>query len=153
LSSTFWQSLATPHSQLYAEPERLAAAGYVAERREEKGRRRRTFSITSRGRRELMRWLTDPRSEIGVEVRDAGLLKLFFGDLVEEGDVVALAHALERLHQRRASEYERIADQFDGDGATRFRAASLRMGLIYERASVRFWRSISEELTPQERRR
>ena len=45
---SFWS---VPHSALYAEPERLAKAGLVAERREQGGRRRREFSITDAGRR------------------------------------------------------------------------------------------------------
>ena len=46
----FWS---LPHSALYAEPERLAEQGLVEERREQGGRRRRTFSITEDGRRAL----------------------------------------------------------------------------------------------------
>jgi PadR family transcriptional regulator AphA len=52
----FWS---VPHSALYAEPERLAKAGLVEERREEGGRRRRVFSITAAGRRALR---GDPRA-------------------------------------------------------------------------------------------
>ena len=40
-----------PHSQLYAEPERLARAGYLRERREQTGRRRKHYSLTEKGRR------------------------------------------------------------------------------------------------------
>ena len=34
------------HAQLYSEPERLAKAGHVTERRERGGRRRRLYSLT-----------------------------------------------------------------------------------------------------------
>ena len=40
-----------PHSQLYAEPERLARAGYLRERREQTGRRRKHYTITAEGPR------------------------------------------------------------------------------------------------------
>jgi PadR family transcriptional regulator, regulatory protein AphA len=136
-----------PHSQFYAEPERLAAAGLVTERREEGGRRRRTYSLTPKGRRELMLWLNDPEVP-GHEVRDAGLLKLFFGDLTGEADVAALARAQELVHQTRAADYRRLAAD-SGDDDLPFRAASMRMGQIFERASARFWRTVAEELGHQ----
>jgi PadR family transcriptional regulator AphA len=133
-----------PHSQFYAEPERLAAVGFVQERRETKGRRRRTYSLTPKGRRALMQWLTDPEIS-GHELRDPGLLKLFFGDLVGAENMHALAQAQEQVHGDRASEYERATDETTDDMP--FREASMRMGLMFERASVRFWRTIADELS------
>jgi DNA-binding PadR family transcriptional regulator len=41
----FWS---IPHSQLYAEPDRLADAGYLTVRRESGGRRRKHYKLTSR---------------------------------------------------------------------------------------------------------
>ena len=38
------------HAQLYTEPERLAKGGYVSEKRERGGRRRRLYEISARGR-------------------------------------------------------------------------------------------------------
>jgi DNA-binding PadR family transcriptional regulator len=48
-------------SQVYAELDRLAAAGLVAGRRERRGgdRETRVFSLTAAGRSELRRWLAD----------------------------------------------------------------------------------------------
>ena len=43
----FWSF---PHSQLYAEPDRLARGGLLTEEREQGGRRRRTYAITPDGR-------------------------------------------------------------------------------------------------------
>src|SRR6185503_8111564 len=73
----FWSF---PHSQLYAEPDRLARAGLLTERREEGGRRRRTYTITAEGRDALEAWLREPSSG-GSELRDLGMLKLFFSEL------------------------------------------------------------------------
>src|SRR5215475_2968818 len=50
----FWSF---PRAQLYVEPERLAAAGLLTERREGTGRRRRVFSVTQAGRRVLQDWI------------------------------------------------------------------------------------------------
>ena len=65
------------HSQLYAEPARLAAAGYLDEEVETSGRRRPLYRISRRGRKALQAWLAEPIGD-GTEVRDLGLLKLFF---------------------------------------------------------------------------
>jgi DNA-binding PadR family transcriptional regulator len=48
-------------SQIYAELDRLARAGLVADRRERRGgeRETRVFSLTAAGRDELRRWLAD----------------------------------------------------------------------------------------------
>lgn len=144
VASTLGKLWSFPHSQLYVEPRRLAAAGLVAERREQKGRRRRTYSLTPKGKRALLRWLKDPDIG-GHEVRDPALLKLFFSDLVGATDVRALARFQEELHQKQAQEYERLIDESRGD--LPFRAETMRMGLVFERAAARFWRAISEELS------
>src|SRR5437868_3154880 len=46
----FWP---VPHTTAYSEPERLTRGGYLVERREERGRRRRLYQITERGREAL----------------------------------------------------------------------------------------------------
>ena len=50
--ANFWPF---PHTQLYAEPKRLAEAGLLEETREESGRRRRHYAITETGRQRLGR--------------------------------------------------------------------------------------------------
>src|SRR5207248_5337783 len=67
-----------PHAQLYVEPARLAAAGFLHEEREEGGRHRKRYTLTDEGRRTLEEWRKTPTAEM-TELRDAGLLKLFFG--------------------------------------------------------------------------
>jgi DNA-binding PadR family transcriptional regulator len=64
----FWT---VQHSALYAEPERLAAGGYVSERREQGGRRRRRYRITAKGRRALREWAAEPTADF-TELRDSG---------------------------------------------------------------------------------
>ena len=49
-SGNFWT---LQHAQLYTEPERLAKAGYLTERRERGGRRRKLYEITDAGRAAL----------------------------------------------------------------------------------------------------
>ena len=151
----FWSF---PHTQLYTEPVRLAEAGLLYEQREQGGRRRRRFSITEPGRQALEQWLRAPSTEPS-EIRDLALLQLFFAGLGRPEDVCALAAAQEQAHRERLAVYEQTqeriaaaqADQSEptgpaeGDLARRCRSATLRMGFIYERASVAFWREVGRE--------
>jgi PadR family transcriptional regulator AphA len=69
----FW---ATSYGQIYPELRRLAAAGLVEAAGAEGGRRRTTYRLTAAGRRRLQSWLAEEPATF--ELRDEGLLKLFF---------------------------------------------------------------------------
>jgi PadR family transcriptional regulator, regulatory protein AphA len=89
-----------PHTSFYAEPARLAAAGYLVERVERGGRRRRTFALTDRGRAALQAWLDEPETRFG-EFRFPGILKIFFG-----ADPAGFAEAQSRHHGDLAAGFE-----------------------------------------------
>ena len=73
----FWGA---SYGQIYPELRRLAAAGLVRSREEPRGDvRRRVYSLTPKGRRALDEWLAEPEEQY--DVRDEGLLKLFFSEL------------------------------------------------------------------------
>ena len=92
----FWQF---PHSQIYAETERLARLGLLAEEREHTGRRRRSYRITPEGRAALRAWLAEPADE-PPQFRSLGLLKLFFSQHAEPDHVAELARAqVAQYHQ------------------------------------------------------
>ena len=130
-----------PHSQLYAEPARLAEEGLLDEEREVEGRRRRTYSVTDAGLAALREWLRQP-VEQPPQFRDLGLLKLFFGELVAADDVVALARAQEAAHRARLQEFEAIDEHLAGRVDAAHPHATLRLGLLMERTMVEFWRDI-----------
>ena len=131
----FWS---VPHSQLYAEPERLAGAGYLVERREATGRRRRLYSLTERGREALAAWRAEPTGELP-ELRDPGLLKLFFG--AEER---ALAAVRCEAHRAKLAAYEARRRLDTGEGP-RGPWLALEAGIAHEREWVRFWTQLAEE--------
>src|SRR6187402_1171512 len=83
----FWSF---PHTLLYSEPPRLEALGLVTEARESEGRRRRIFTITQAGLEALSAWLARP-IDAPVELRDLGLLQLFFMDLASDEARLRLA--------------------------------------------------------------
>lgn len=125
----FWS---LPHAQLYNEPERLASAGYLSEEREEGGRRRKHYEITAAGRRALREWLARPTEEL-TELRDPGLLKLFFG-----ADPKPLAEAQLGAHRVKLAEHERTLKEIDARTPQGVRL-SLEAGIGHEREWVRFW--------------
>src|SRR6266576_2403513 len=96
----FWNF---PHSQLYAEPAHLVELGLLDEEREAEGRRRRVYSLTPAGRTALADWLREPTSE-QPQIRDTGLLKLFFGDGMSADEIAALA--ARRLRDDRGLRHE-----------------------------------------------
>ncbi len=136
----FWSF---PHSQLYAEPERLAELGLLEEEQEQTGRRRRIFSITEAGRGALEEWLRESTSETP-ELRDIGLLKLFFSDPTDKDQVVALARAQEQAHREKLAFYEQL-EKIIPPRATPGQLATLRMGLMCERTFIEFWSGLSSE--------
>ena len=134
----FWS---VPHAQVYAEPERLAASGFLSERREQGGRRRRYYKLTAKGEEALGAWLAEPTAEMA-ELRDPGILKLFFG-----GDPKALATAQLSVHRERLALLEELAERIDGQVPTGAEL-SLLAGLGHEREWVRFWELVEQGERP-----
>nr|WP_052478614.1 PadR family transcriptional regulator [Kibdelosporangium sp. MJ126-NF4]CEL19448.1 Transcriptional regulator, PadR family [Kibdelosporangium sp. MJ126-NF4]CTQ94754.1 Transcriptional regulator, PadR family [Kibdelosporangium sp. MJ126-NF4] len=137
----FW---AFAHSQLYDEPARLAAAGLVSQSTEEGGRRKRTYAITDEGREALAEWLAEPTLE-QTEVRDTGLLKLFFGCGASADDIRKLAKDRYQSHRARADGYIQQRAEIEAI-ADRWQLKTLELGMRYERTVERFWKDFMEEL-------
>ena len=97
----FWGA---SYGQIYPELKRLTEAGLVHARSQPRGKVKRTeYTLTAAGERALQDWLTATDSIY--ELRDEGLLRLFFGDLVSKGDVLA------NLRTRRET-FERYLERF-----------------------------------------
>jgi PadR family transcriptional regulator, regulatory protein AphA len=125
----FWS---LPHTQLYSECQRLAEAGLLRERRESTGRRRRIYRLTATGRKALEEWRSEPTEEL-YELRDAGLLKLYFG-----ADPAALAEPQLEAHRRKLRSYEQMREAA-GEDAPEGALLSLEAGIGHEREYIRFW--------------
>jgi PadR family transcriptional regulator AphA len=137
----FW---AFAHSQLYDEPARLADDGLVTAAVEEGGRRKRTYSITEAGRAALAGWLADDSRE-QTEVRDIGLLKLFFSSTSGPEDLRALAVHRYESHKARADNYLAQREQIV-DYADRWQVKTLELGIRFERTVEEFWAELLAEL-------
>jgi PadR family transcriptional regulator AphA len=133
-----------PHTQLYAEPPRLAAAGLLDETREETGRRRRHYAITDAGRELLTEWLGQPTTS-PMEYRDLGLLKLFFTELGDAEQVRTLAREQVAAQRRQLAEYEGLLERFAGRPEYANRLRPLDLGTRMASAAVEFWEALAEE--------
>ncbi|MCU0312494.1 MAG: PadR family transcriptional regulator, partial [Solirubrobacteraceae bacterium] len=97
-SVRFFWALGPP--QVYSELKRLEAAGLIDGRDEAQGRRaRRVFEITAAGRAALREWQT-AGEPAALELRDGELLRLFFADLLEPGEALALVAAIRERSER-----------------------------------------------------
>ena len=131
----FWS---LPHTQLYSEPARLTEAGFLAEERERSGRRRRLYSLTKKGREALERWRSEPTADL-YEIRDAGLLRLYFGaDPVKLAEVQLAAH---RDHLRR---FEQLEPATRLTGVPEGVRLALQAGIGHAREYVRFWTKVRD---------
>jgi PadR family transcriptional regulator AphA len=126
----FWS---VPHAQIYREPERLATGGHVTERREETGRRRRFYAITDSGRAALAAWRSTAPDD-APELRDAGVLKLFFG-----ADPATVATHQIAVHERQLTEYRTLRDQI-ADFVPSGQLLALDVGIAHEQAMIEIWK-------------
>lgn len=121
----FWP---VPHTTFYAEPARLAAAGYLTERQEQTGRRRKLYSLTDAGRSALAAWLDEP-SAAPPELRDELELKVFLG-----ADPRPLLQGRVEWHVRKLAELEGyLAEVQRQDGWAPGIERSLLAGTEYHR--------------------
>jgi PadR family transcriptional regulator, regulatory protein AphA len=136
-AATIGNFFSIPHSQLYAEPDRLAGAGYLSVRREEGGRRRKHYALTASGRKALQTWLDSPTEEM-YELRDPGLLKLAMGS-----DARALARAQLPAHEDRLKRFQEILRVLEATGAPTEQRLVVESGIGHEREYVRFWKRVA----------
>jgi PadR family transcriptional regulator AphA len=86
----FW---AASYGQIYPELKRLAEAGLVEGADAPRGDRKRiVYAITAEGRAALERWLHEPPRTY--EMREEGLLKLFFAGALPPGEATATLRAM-----------------------------------------------------------
>jgi PadR family transcriptional regulator AphA len=92
----FW---AASYGQIYPELRRLSDGGLIEGRASPQGgRKRNVYRLTAAGRKELRAWLkADPEV---YEVRDEGLLKLFFAAATNGGSALGTLDAMRRQHQQ-----------------------------------------------------
>lgn len=111
----FW---AASYGQIYPELKKLAEAGLVEGADAPTGDRKRTvYTITTDGKEALKAWLREPPETL--EMREEGLLKLFFSGVLEREEAVQTLRTMRRQRERigaqlRAmeAEKEKIEDPY-----------------------------------------
>jgi DNA-binding PadR family transcriptional regulator len=100
----FW---AASYGQIYPELRKLAEAGLVeGESQPTGGRKRIAYRLTDAGHEELRRWLDRPPERL--ELRDEGLLKLFFAGAAGPGKAVEIIDAKQRLMEQKLAALRKI---------------------------------------------
>jgi DNA-binding PadR family transcriptional regulator len=101
----FWTA---SFGQIYPELKRLEKEGLVRSKQEPRGKVNRTFyELTSEGEQALQAWLTDGENTI-FEIRDEGLLRLFFSDVLSQEDVLANLRGQQQLFEMVLERFREI---------------------------------------------
>lgn len=135
-------------AQIYPSLERLERAGLVKGKAEPLGkRRRRTFTITNAGHAMLRNWLRQP-GPIPFELRDVGLVKLFFADALDQNDAMALLTAVKRRSEERVAtlrSIEPVATSTEHEGNV-YPMLTLRMGIAFHQAMLDVCREFEQNI-------
>ncbi len=139
-SRFFW---AAGDGQVYPQLRKLADAGLIEGERETQGERERNvYELTDPGREALDDWLLSPAAPMW-ELRDEGLLKLFFADRLTTAQLRERVAILRDSHERaveRLLEIEPIARSRPGALLTQ------QHGLALHQAAVEWCDRLDEGL-------
>ena len=142
----FW---AASYGQIYPELKRLEEAGFVeGEPESQGGRRKRSFSLTAEGRRELQDWISSGEP-LHSELRHEGLLRFFFADVVDREDQLDLVRDIREMHERARDEMRAIRPHAEEARTARdqeFPLRTLDFGLAYQDFVVDWCSRIELEL-------
>src|SRR3954454_15633748 len=137
----FW---AASYGQIYPELKRLSEAGLIAGKDVPTGGRKRTvYEITADGEEELRAWLRQPPHTF--EMRDEGLLKLFFADALPRQEALATLRAM-RAQRHAAHERLREIEKLKGEIDDPFPMIVLRGGLEFPRGFADWCERMEEEI-------
>ncbi len=131
----FWP---VPHTTAYEEPARLAAAGYLAARQEDGGRRRRVYSLTEEGKQALAAWAADV-AVTPPQLREEAILKIFAG-----ADPAPLAAARRAWHEAKRDELGAMlaeVREVDGYGASE---RTLTVGVTYHQKMLELLDAVAQ---------
>ncbi|HLW92724.1 MAG TPA: PadR family transcriptional regulator [Roseiarcus sp.] len=143
-------------AQIYPSLEILEQAGLIRGRDDPRGHlARRAYTVTRAGAAAFEEWLRKEEA-LPFELRDVGLVKLFFADLLNRD---AALHLLETIGNRSADRVAQLraiepaADSVADDEGYSFPRVTLRLGIAFHQALVDECDKIKDELTGRARRR
>jgi DNA-binding PadR family transcriptional regulator len=124
--------------QIYPGLAQLERGGLIAGRAAPRGRRpRRVYEITEEGEAALQDWLRRP-DPMPSELRDIGLVKLFFADALQGGEARDLLCAITRRSAERLTALREIepAARATADNGNVYPLLTLRMGMAFHQAMI-----------------
>lgn len=122
----FW---AASYGQIYPELRRLSDGGLIEGADSPTGGRKRTvYAITADGEEELKAWLREPPQVF--EMRDEGLLKLFFADALPPAEAVDIVRAM-RTHREAMNQRLRELEPSKDEDEAKYPLTVLRCGIEY----------------------
>lgn len=135
----FWGA---SYGQIYPELKKLERARLVESADAPRGGVKRTnHRLTAAGERALADWLTsDEESEFGY--RDEGLLRIFFGDVLDSDDALANVRKLRREHEKRLAHFRTIQP-----GDLRYPRFALEYGVAFLEWNVAWWSALERRLS------
>ena len=144
----FW---AMSDGQIYPQLKSLSEEGYIdGERETQGGRERVVYSLTAKGRDALDDWLNSGE-RAHYELRDEGLLRLFFA---EELSVDQLRGQIETMRRRHRRAIEHLEDLRPKAGDMACAHLTLRYGLDLHAFSINWYDRLDAQLAerpPDER--
>jgi PadR family transcriptional regulator AphA len=136
----FWRA---SYGQIYPELRSLEREGLVVARDEPYGRRRRrVYELTPTGEQALFEWLAG--TDDAFDVRDEGLLRLFFGELVSREQLLELVRRRRRWFSDAGQHFLQIAEELGSiEGPS---AEVLRYGLDLMAWNAAWWAELETRL-------
>jgi len=135
-------------AQIYPSLELLERNGLLRGQSEPRGRRpRRVYEMTREGERALREWLRR-QQPIPFELRDLGLVKLFFADALEREEAVALLGSIKRRSQERVEILQTIepgAEHAAREGNL-YPMLTLHMGIAFHQSMVAVCQEFEQRL-------
>jgi PadR family transcriptional regulator AphA len=131
------------HGQIYPELAMLAKAGLI--RQTATGPRgAKRFEVTDAGLAELRHWITDIEPKRGT--RNETLLRVFFANFVEPGEIVAFLEREATVYRARLAALEAFADKPATTPSERASALTVEQGLRTLRAWIEWAEWAADEV-------
>lgn len=136
-------------AQIYPTLESLERSQLVQGHDEPQGRRpRRVYDLTPAGESALAAWLANDEP-LPFELRDTGLLKIFFADLLDPQSALELVEKIQRRSRERVAQLQAIkpaGESIADDEGYAFPLITLRLGIAYHQAMADECTAIQQQL-------
>jgi len=132
--------------QIYPSLTQLEASGLITGREDPQGRRpRRVYEITDAGQAALREWLGRP-GPIPFELRDLGLVKLFFADALDPGQAHDVLRAVRERSEDRVAALRAVEPTARAarDRGAAYPELTLLMGIAFHQAMADLCRDFEQ---------